>query len=1181
VNSRVVVFGSIFVLLALLLMTGLAGADNGRQAPCPDFFLQDPLPIDDWPVIEAADSNTAWAVSLGGLIIKTENGGQKWDYQWSDLQRDPDTPPLRDLSVFNKNTVWICGDGGAVLLTKDGGNTWARKKINVPATSFGLYGISALSDKIAWVVGINGSVYRTVNGGDSWTSHPVPGGEELRGVSALSARNAWVSGAANTVYMTTNGGGTWTIKDPAVGKSSDLYGIRAFNNNDVYAIGQAGMFYTTGDGGGTWAFKNLGNNINLFDISFPGRQKGWVSGTDNYGTGYMAYTANAGQDFTVHVPPQLRSEGNVTGISAVSGGTVWSCTVDGALLRTTDNGVHWDRSDTVWTRALLGGVCAVDERGAWVVGDPGAILRTFNGGRTWVNQASGVSVPLYDIDAADSSTAWAVGEDGAMLKTTDYGSTWSKQNSGTDAGLSKVVAVDSELAWACASDSTGGFVLQTSDGGTTWNKKKEVPGAQVSGLTTVGENRVWFGAANPAAGYIYRSIDGGESWTRAKLGSPVPIQNVSQVHDIKAIDENLVLALVETVVFVDNFLYLYKSNDGGANWSVVGDYLVTGGNLFEMATADGNDVWACGAKTIDYTEPTVLFNTENSGKSWDGGKCFHRTVLFAIDTYEGKATWTAGYISSILRSTNPSIFSISPDSAPNTGTVPISDIAGSMFWDGMEVRLEKDGNVIKASDVNVESPYHAQCKFDLNGAPEGIYDVVAENPNGLENTLEDGFTVTTPTRWYLPEGSTGMDGTGRFETFVLVANPGENPASVDVTYMTPSGAVDGPSFTMKPESRQTVNVAETVPNEWSVSTKVESDSPVVAERAMYYSTGDTYRQCSHGSIGLQALSKDWYMAEGSTGTGEDGSFETWVLVQNPGEETANVTVDFLTETGMVEGPGLVLEPGTRRTVNVADTVPNTWSVSTFIESDVPIAAERSTYWNGASARQAATASVAASSPSRHWFVAEGSTGGDASGAFETWILIENPTDHAVIANVEYQTTWERVAGPHVTLEPYTRKTVNVADTAPNQFDVSTYVMADGPVVVERVTYWNTGTYRQAAHGSVGVMSPALEWLAAEGSTGSDERGGFDTWVLIQNPGGETADVSLTYYTPDGPVDGPDLELPPGSRRSVSIGETLPEEWSISAMVESDQPVIVDRTMYWSTPSLTWQAAQSSKAYGPF
>jgi hypothetical protein len=56
---------------------------------------------------------------------------------------------------------------------------------------------------------------------------------------------------------------------------------------------------------------------------------------------------------------------------------------------------------------------------------------------------------------------------------------------------------------------------------------------------------------------------------------------------------------------------------------------------------------------------------------------------------------------------------------------------------------------------------------------------------------------------------------------------------VSLTYMTPAGPVPGPSETLPANSRKTYNIADTVPYEWQVSTKVTANRPVVAERAMY------------------------------------------------------------------------------------------------------------------------------------------------------------------------------------------------------------------------------------------------------------------------------------------------------------------------------------------------------------
>ena len=70
-------------------------------------------------------------------------------------------------------------------------------------------------------------------------------------------------------------------------------------------------------------------------------------------------------------------------------------------------------------------------------------------------------------------------------------------------------------------------------------------------------------------------------------------------------------------------------------------------------------------------------------------------------------------------------------------------------------------------------------------------------------------------------------------------------------------------------------------------------------------------------------STTWYLAEGSTGANESGAFETWVLVQNPGDEDTTVSLTYMTDDGIVPGPGLILKANSRTSLNVADTVPDT------------------------------------------------------------------------------------------------------------------------------------------------------------------------------------------------------------------------------------------------------------------
>jgi predicted secreted protein len=325
-------------------------------------------------------------------------------------------------------------------------------------------------------------------------------------------------------------------------------------------------------------------------------------------------------------------------------------------------------------------------------------------------------------------------------------------------------------------------------------------------------------------------------------------------------------------------------------------------------------------------------------------------------------------------------------------------------------------------------------------------------------------------------------------------------------------------------------------------------------------------------------SNTWYLAEGSTGGDARGAFETWILVQNPGEEAAHVGLTYMTPQGRVTGPAFEMPARSRWTVSVAETLPDTWEVSTMVRSDRPVIAERAVYWSaaGGAERQAAHDSIGVRGPSTTWYLAEGSTGSDDRGSFETWVLVQNPGDGVAMVNLTFMTAEGRVEGPTLELAPYTRRSVDVSETVPGNWHVSTLVEADRPVIAERAMYWSTpATYRQAAHDSIGVRGPSTTWYLAEGSTGGSSEGSFETYILVQNPAGEPATARLTFMTPEGEVEGPVIELAPGTRDTVDVSETVPGNWHVSTLVEADRPVIAERAMYWSTPATYRQAAHDS------
>ena len=136
----------------------------------------------------------------------------------------------------------------------------------------------------------------------------------------------------------------------------------------------------------------------------------------------------------------------------------------------------------------------------------------------------------------------------------------------------------------------------------------------------------------------------------------------------------------------------------------------------------------------------------------------------------------------------------------------------------------------------------------------------------------------------------------------------------------------------------------------------------------------------------------------------------------------------------------------------------------------------------------------------------------------------------------------------------------------------TLILSGAPIAGISGTY-RAGTYgiergarllstdRESAHSSIGVTAPATDWYMAEGATAE----GFETYVLIQNPGTETAHANVTFMTAEGEVDGPPVTLVPGSRQTVTIADTV-ESIQVSTRVTSDRPVIAERAVYCGPPA---------------
>ena len=166
--------------------------------------------------------------------------------------------------------------------------------------------------------------------------------------------------------------------------------------------------------------------------------------------------------------------------------------------------------------------------------------------------------------------------------------------------------------------------------------------------------------------------------------------------------------------------------------------------------------------------------------------------------------------------------------------------------------------------------------------------------------------------------------------------------------------------------------------------------PVIAERAMYFgSTPTRLWSGGHESPGVSQASTSWFHAEGATGA----FFDTFILLGNPQDDPANVTLDFLLESGETVTVQRDVPAKGRVTVPIeAEDDPRlqAGAVSTVVTSDRPIVSERSTYWSGdAHAVGRRSQQLRLTQTATSWGLAEGRVGGTHQ--FATFILLANPS----------------------------------------------------------------------------------------------------------------------------------------------------------------------------------------------
>jgi len=306
------------------------------------------------------------------------------------------------------------------------------------------------------------------------------------------------------------------------------------------------------------------------------------------------------------------------------------------------------------TTERLRGVSAVSDIVAWASGNKGTVVRTIDGGATWirVGPPDAEALDFRDVEAFSASDAYALaigpGDKSRIYKTENGGSTWVLQFTNPDprAFYDAMAFWDARTGIAVGDPVDGRFtIIRTADGGRNWARvpTPNIPQAlqgdgafAASGtcLTVHGSRHAWFGTGGAARARVFRTADQGSTW--AVADTPIVAGNAS------------------------SGVFSLAFSDANHGLAVGGDYRQERGSGDNLAiTSDGGKTWAfAGTTRLRGFRSTVAYVPGSKGRrliavgpggtdsSGDGGRTWTplgEDGFHALSTSpSGRIAWAVG-----------------------------------------------------------------------------------------------------------------------------------------------------------------------------------------------------------------------------------------------------------------------------------------------------------------------------------------------------------------------------------------------------------------------------------------------------------------------------------------------------------------------------------------------------------
>ena len=198
--------------------------------------------------VHFVDASTGYALGHDAVVLKTEDKGETWSLQYSDLKAES---PLFGVAFKDARRGYAVGAFSYMLETTDGGKTWQQRALSPKSMDdFHLNGI--FSDKRGnfYIPAEFGVIYKSTDGGKTFKPIQTPYEGSFWGGLEMQDGAIMVYGMSGNAYVSKDAGATW--RKLATNTDKSFHDAEIFSDGTIVMTGLNGIVAVSHDGGKTF-----------------------------------------------------------------------------------------------------------------------------------------------------------------------------------------------------------------------------------------------------------------------------------------------------------------------------------------------------------------------------------------------------------------------------------------------------------------------------------------------------------------------------------------------------------------------------------------------------------------------------------------------------------------------------------------------------------------------------------------------------------------------------------------------------------------------------------------------------------------------------------------------------------------------------------------------------------------